>query len=79
MPGAGSLWHLPHLGLQGHLLHCVAGSPAGKQPGLPPSSTMIYNSLVYLHTGYPSEMSVCPEGGVLQWNLSPAGAGALWT
>lgn len=28
--GSGSLWHLPHLWIKGHVLYRVEGSPAGK-------------------------------------------------
>lgn len=28
--GSGSLWHLPHLWIKGHILYRVEGSPAGK-------------------------------------------------
>lgn len=70
--GSGSLWHLPHLWIEGHILYRVEGSPAGKHH-------LISSSLHLAHT-LPSILPLYrPSGWVFQWTFPTASTGSLWT
>lgn len=62
--GSGSLWHLPHLWIEGHILYRVEGSPAGKHH-------LISSSLHLAHTLCHQSYRFIDRQGGFSSGLSP--------
>lgn len=65
VPGSGSLWHLPHLWIKGHILYRVEGSTAGKPSDLslaPSGSHTVPSIFRFIHCqgGFSSGLSPRP-------------------